>query len=71
MKIVYTITERDDKTYWTRVGIAYTNRDGSLIVKLDAIPVNVNLIVKDKEVKSDSTNSNQEFQCPYCGSSRD
>lgn len=25
---VFAITERDDKSYWTRVGVAYTNRDG-------------------------------------------
>lgn len=47
MKVVYTITERGDKSYWTRIGVAYTNRDGSLNVKLDAVPVNGTMQVRD------------------------
>jgi hypothetical protein len=36
---VFALTERDDKTYWTRIGTAYENRDGSITCKLDALPV--------------------------------
>ena len=32
------ITENGDKSYWTRIGAAFTNRDGSLAVQLDALP---------------------------------
>ena len=48
MKIVYTITERDNKSFWTKVGIAYTNKDGSISVKLDAIPVNGTLQIRNE-----------------------
>jgi hypothetical protein len=37
-KAVYALTERGGKTYWTRVGIAYVNRDDSLTLRLDALP---------------------------------
>jgi len=47
MKVVYTITERGDKSFWTRIGVAYVNRDGSLNVKLDAMPVSGSLHVRD------------------------
>ena len=38
--IAYTIVERADKKYWVRCGAAFHNRDGSLNVRLDALPVN-------------------------------
>lgn len=46
-KPVYVITERAGKTFWTRIGIAYVNRDGSLNIRLDAIPVDGALHVRD------------------------
>jgi hypothetical protein len=49
MKSVYTIVDRGGKTYWVRIGVGYTNRDGSLNLKLDAVPVNATLHVRDWE----------------------
>jgi hypothetical protein len=50
MKSVFTIVDRGGgKSFWVRVGVAFTNRDGSLNVKLDAIPVNGTLQVRDWE----------------------
>lgn len=46
-KIVYTITERGEKSFWNRIGVAYVNRDGSLNIKLDAVPVNGTMQVRD------------------------
>ena len=37
---VFTIIERDGKNFWTRIGAAFTNRDGSETVLLDALPLN-------------------------------
>jgi hypothetical protein len=53
MKIVYTITERGEKSYWTRIGVAYVNRDGSLNVKLEAMPVNGTMQVRDWTPRED------------------
>jgi len=36
---VFTITERDRKSYWILIGAAIANRDGSKTVLLDALPV--------------------------------
>jgi hypothetical protein len=40
----FTIVERESqgetKSFWVRVGVAFTNRDGSINVFLDALPVN-------------------------------
>jgi hypothetical protein len=50
MKSVYTIIDRGQgKSYWVRVGVGFTNRDGSLNIRLDAVPVNGTLQVREWE----------------------
>ena len=50
MKTVFTVVERGQgKSYWTRVGVGFVNRDGSTTLRLDAIPVNGTLQVRDWE----------------------
>ncbi len=46
-KEVLTVVERDGKSYWTKVGAAFQNRDGSWSVVLDAIPVNGRLQIRE------------------------
>lgn len=53
-KAVFALTERDDKTFWTRIGAAFTNKDGSITVALDALPVSGRLQIRDNEPKEDS-----------------
>jgi hypothetical protein len=48
MKAVFTIIDRGQAgSIWVRVGIGFINRDGSLNLKLDAIPVNGQLQVRE------------------------
>ena len=47
VKIVYVITKRNNRHYWNRVGVAFVNRDGSLNVKLEAVPVSGNSRSRD------------------------
>ena len=37
---VFTIAERNGKSYWIKIGAAFSNKDGSDTVLLDALPVN-------------------------------
>jgi hypothetical protein len=53
MKIVYVISERNSKSYWNRVGVAFVNHDGSINVKLDAIPVSGELQIRDYTARED------------------
>jgi hypothetical protein len=48
-KLVYTIIERGTgrPAFWLRVGVAFINRDGSLNVRLDALPVTGTLHIRD------------------------
>lgn len=47
-RVAYTIVERGEgKNFWLRVGTAFENRDGSLNVYLDAIPVNGRLQIRE------------------------
>jgi hypothetical protein len=48
MKVVWTVVERGQgKSFWTRVGVGFVNRDGSLTLRLDAIPMSGTLQVRD------------------------
>jgi hypothetical protein len=50
MKAVFTVVERaPGKSYWTRIGVGFVNRDGSLNLRLDALPINGTLQVRDWE----------------------
>ncbi len=53
MKIAYVVTQRGTNKYWTRVGVAFVNRDGSFNVKLDAVPVNGEIHVRDYVPRED------------------
>ncbi|WP_394823235.1 hypothetical protein [Pendulispora albinea] len=47
MKIAYTVSERQGRSFWTRIGVGYINRDGSINIRLDAMPVSGNLQLRD------------------------
>lgn len=47
MKICYCVTKRNGRTFWNRIGVAFLNNDGSLNVKLEAIPVNGEIQIRD------------------------
>ena len=50
MKTVFTVVERGQgKSFWTRVGVGFVNQDGSWNLRLDAIPVNGVLQVREWE----------------------
>ena len=51
-KDVFTITESKDdskKDYWTNVGVAFVNQDGSINVILNAFPVSGKLQIRDRK----------------------
>jgi len=52
-KSVYVITEKTTeqgvRTFWTKVGKAFDNRDGSITLKLDALPLSGTLQVRDDD----------------------
>lgn len=50
-RIAYTVRENGDKSYWTRIGVAFTNRDGSVTVRLDALPVNGVIQIRDEQAR--------------------
>ncbi len=56
MKIVYVITERGGRSFWNRCGVAFVNSDGSLNVKLEAIPVNGEVHIRDYVPREDAPN---------------
>ena len=56
-KAVFTVIERIDgeskRSFWVRIGAAFVNRDGSYTLKLDALPVNGMLHVRDERTREE------------------
>lgn len=52
-KSVYTIASRGEgkKEFWREIGVAFVNSDGSYTVKLDAVPVNGAMHIRDVSEK--------------------
>ena len=53
MKIVYVITQRNGKSYWNRIGVAFVNSDGSINVRLEAFPVSGEMQIRDYVPRDD------------------
>lgn len=62
VKIAYTVVERDKdrRPFWVRIGVAFVNRDGSLTVRLDAVPVNGRLQIRDYQPRDARETSARE-----------
>ena len=45
----YVDKEGKEKSYWTKVGVAFENRDGSWAIELAAVPVNGRLQMREPE----------------------
>ena len=39
LKVLWMITERGDRSFWTRIGVGNVNRDGSINLTIDAMPM--------------------------------
>ena len=49
-KDAFQISEgKDGKSHWTRIGMAFVNKDGSLNVYLDALPLDGKLQIRDRK----------------------
>jgi hypothetical protein len=57
-KVAYVITERNEQKFWNRIGVAFTNKDGSINVKLDALPLGGQLQLRDFEPRDEVDASN-------------
>lgn len=53
MKIVYVITQRGTKSFWNRIGVAFLNKDGSINVRLEAVPVSGEMQIRDYVPRDD------------------
>jgi hypothetical protein len=61
---VFSVVERgegrDSKSFWMRAGVAFTNKDGSINVKLDLLPVNGTLQLRIPDPKEEPRENDRE-----------
>lgn len=55
VRYVYIITGKGERKFWTKVGVAFTNRDGSLNVKLESLPTNGEFHIRPYVSKEEAT----------------
>jgi hypothetical protein len=67
-KIVYTVVNNKDRSYWVRIGACFLNKDGSWNVKLDAIPTNGTLQIREQEERRDDAAFPPRRQAPALAS---
>jgi hypothetical protein len=48
---LYTIVERNDRSFWCRIGTGFVNRDGSYNLFFDALPVNGTAHLREVDVQ--------------------
>lgn len=58
-KDVFAVTDSPNATtnYWHRIGAAFPNRDGSLTVLLNSLPLNGKLVIRERLDKEDSSDA--------------
>ncbi len=52
IKDVYVISDREieGKAHWTKIGVAFVNKDGSLNVIMDSLPLTGKIHIRDRKV---------------------
>lgn len=58
--VLQPIERKDRGTYWMRVGTAFMNRDGSMNIYLDALPISGKLQVREAREANDDTLAGSE-----------
>jgi len=63
MHAVYTVVPKPEgKDLWLRVGSAFPNRDGSLTVFLDAVPINGRLQIREYQPRDGASTRKQDVE---------
>ncbi len=68
MRTIYTIVkygEGEKQTRWSRVGVGFVNRDGSITLKLDALPVNGELQVREYQRREREEGRRRDAEDPF------
>lgn len=50
---VFSIVERQGKSFWIKIGVAFVNRDGSETVLLDAWPIGGKIQIREVPARGD------------------
>ena len=53
IKMAYCISERNGKSYFNKVGVGFVNKDGSWNIKLESLPINGEIHVRDYVPRED------------------
>lgn len=63
-KEVFVLTEKDGRTWYTKVGVAFENKDGSTNMYLDALPLSGKLQMREPKPKTELAQAPRNFEFP-------
>lgn len=66
----YTDNQGQARSFWTKVGVGFTNKDGSIGIELDAFPVNGRLVLQIPLSKEERTAKYEQKQNAQQGAQR-
>ena len=70
LKVLTPVEGRDKKTHWRSLGIGYVNKDKSINLYLEALPVNGKLQVREWEDERPGYRRNEQVPMPAIGDTR-
>ncbi len=53
MKQLVAVVTRGDRNYWTRIGVAFENQDGSWNLRFDFVPTDAGTTIQLREFRRD------------------
>jgi hypothetical protein len=69
LTVLAVIEKKDRPTFWMKIGAAFTNRDGSTTLLLDAFPIGTNKLQireeRERDVAPRAANGNGLAAAPY------
>ena len=64
-KDIFGIVERNEQSFWTRIGVAFENRDGSWNVRLDYLPSRPDIKLQFRDPRERDADVEREREKEY------
>ena len=62
MKQLVAVKTRNEKNYWTRIGVAFENADGSWNLRFDYLPTDPATTIREFQARDDGRGAEDEEQ---------
>ena len=64
MKQILAVVTRNKANYWTRIGVAYENKDGSLNLRFDFVPTDPGTTIQVRDFRPEAAAEDADSDAP-------